>query len=176
MRFLTPFSRLLRFAGLFLFFAGLVWAHNPDSSWATVRVAGDTIEVKVEMATESAWHFLGNSRDSAPDIDHSMPKLRAAAPDVYRLSVGDRVLTPKETSVERSEEDGVQFRLLFTVPKGDAPVRFEPGHLKRMSKEHRTTLTLLDQADNVLRGEILNAKKTAVEMKLPSPSPVPATK
>ncbi|HEX2854173.1 MAG TPA: hypothetical protein VHO24_13130 [Opitutaceae bacterium] len=176
MKFFASPARLFRFAGLLLFSAGFVYGHNPSSSWATVRIAGDTIELKVEMARETAWLFLGNTLDSAPDIDHSVPKLRAAAPNVYRLSLGDRVLTPKETGVELRDEDGVQFRLVFVHPKGEPLVRFEPGYLKRLAADHRTTLTLLDPADNVLRGEIMNPKKTAVDLKLPAPGPVSPAK
>ncbi len=154
-------------AWLFLFSAGFVFGHDPLSSWAILQPTADRLEFKVEMGAEAAWLFLGESLDHAPDIDHSMARLRERAAGVYRLSAGGKDLAVIETKVEQREEDGVVFRLSYARPAGGGPVRFEATFIKRLPAGHRTTLTLLDETEKVFRAEILNAAKPAVELPLP---------
>lgn len=154
-------------AWLFLGSAGLVFGHDPLSSWAILQPTADRLEFKVEMGAEAAWLFLGESLDRAPDIDHSMARLRERAAGVYRLSTGGKDLAALETKVEQREEDGVVFRIVYARPAGGGPVRFEATFIKRLPAEHRTTLTLLDETGKVFRAEILNAAKPAVELPLP---------
>jgi hypothetical protein len=152
-----------RFVLLFVFSAALAFAHNPNSSWAILQVFADRCELKVELASESAWLFLGETLDSAPDVEHALPRLRAKAADVYRLAAAGRTLVARETGAELREEDGVVFTLVFARPAAD-PVHFEALYLKRLPADHRTTLTVLDAAGNVVRGAILNAAKPAVDL------------
>jgi hydrogenase/urease accessory protein HupE len=154
------------FVCLFFFSTGFVFGHNPITSWAVVQLHADHMELKVELATESAWLFLGETLESAPAVEGSLPRLKAKAVEVYRLSTGGRILQPRETGVELREEDGVEFRLVFERPAA-GPIHFEALYLKRLPPDHRTTVTMIDEADKVVRSELLNAKKLSVDIDVP---------
>jgi hypothetical protein len=156
---------------VFIFFGSLAGAHDPLASWAVLQVRGDRLEFRVEMGAESAWLWLGESADKAPDIEHSLARLRRQAAGIYRLSAAGRELAALETSVEQREEDGVVFRWVYARPVENGPVRFEATFVKRLPPAHRTTLTLLDVPGKVFRAEILNAAKPTVELPLPPVAP-----
>ena len=152
---------------LLIFSTGLVFAHNPLASWATAQLRGDRIELTVDLASESAWLFLGETLDVAPNVEGSLPRLRARAGEVYRLSVDGRLLQPLETNVELREEDGVEFRIVFKRPSA-GPVHFDATYLKQLPANHRTTLTILNEAGSLVRSEILNATKLSADVVLPA--------
>ena len=131
------------------------------SSWAVARLHADRLELEVEMASESAWLLLGEPADSPPDVANALPRLRALGPSLYRVFSADgREFTPRSSEVELREEDGVAFLLTYPKPSGD-PLRFDAGYLQKLSDDHRTTLTLKDESDAVLRTELLNKADAA---------------
>ena len=135
--------------------------HNPMSSWAVARLHADRLELEVEMASESAWLLLGEPADSPPDVANALPRLRALGPSLYRVFSADgREFTPRSSEVELREEDGVAFLLTYPKPSGD-PLRFDADYLQKLSDDHRTTITLKDEADAVLRTELLNKADAA---------------
>ncbi len=149
------------------------FGHNPVTSWAVARLHDDRLELEVELAAESAWLFLGQPATVAPDVPAVLPQLKAQATGLYRVSVGGVELPARVLAVELREEDGVGFLLVYPRP-ASGPVRFEASYLQKLSADHRTTLTLKDEADKVRRTEILTAANRVVEMALPSDAPLPA--
>jgi hydrogenase/urease accessory protein HupE len=161
----------------FALLSGRAVAHNPISSSAILDLQRERMELKVEMASESAWLFLGETLDRAPDVAGSLPRLRSAVPQSYALSINGRVLVPQETSAEL-EDDAVVLRLVYERPNS-GPLHCDALYLQRLPADHRSTLTLLESQQS-LRTDLLNASKHAVDFTLPAqataaPAPGPAT-
>jgi hydrogenase/urease accessory protein HupE len=142
--------------------AGRAFAHNPMTSWAVARLQGERVELEVEMSAESAWVLLGKPADTAPDVAAELPRLKQLAPELYALSDGGAGLAPRSAEVELTEEDGVNFRLVYERTSG-GPLRFDAAFLRKLSPDHRTALTLKDADDKVLRTEVLTAAADSVE-------------
>src|SRR5215207_4251554 len=123
-------------------------AHNPMTSWAVARLHADRMELKVEMAAESAWAFLGEPADVPPDVASKLPQLKARAVEAYRVFDGGAELAPRAAEVELTEEDGVGLVLVYPRPTA-GPLRFEARYLAKLPAGHRTTLTLKDERDTV---------------------------
>jgi len=92
--------------------------------------------------------------------------LRTKAGEVYQLSYGGKILTPRETSVELHEEDGVEFHLIFARP-ASGPLLFDAAYLRLLPADHRTILTMLDEKEQTIRSEIIHTSKPSVTMELP---------
>ncbi|HEU5080601.1 MAG TPA: HupE/UreJ family protein [Opitutaceae bacterium] len=144
----------------------LARAHNPIASWARLELRDDRMELRVEMATESAWLFIGETLDRAPDMEGSMPRLRMLVSQAYALSVGDRVLTPRQTVAEFKEDDAVELTLVYERPTA-ASIHCDALYLQRLPADHRSTLTLLDETGKTVRTELLTRDKHAVDLTLP---------
>jgi hydrogenase/urease accessory protein HupE len=159
------------------FHSGSAFAHNPITSWTVVRLWPDRLELRLEMAAESAWLVLGGSMDFPPDVAGHLSQLNAAAPNVYRISQGGKRLAPRETHAFFSDEDGsVVFWVTFPRP-GAGPALFDASYLAQLPSDHRATLTVKDETGKTLRTELVNAAKTLVDVDLPgaaSPSPGPS--
>jgi HupE / UreJ protein len=99
--------------------SGFAFGHNPITSWAVVQLHPDRLDLRLEMASESAWIFLGEAPDSPPDVAGSLSRLKKHAAEVYQLYSGGRGLVPLRADVEFHDEDGsVIFRLFFPRPGG----------------------------------------------------------
>ena len=144
-----------------------VFAHNPMASWAVARLHEDRLELEVEMAAESAWAFLGESPDVAPDVASKIPQLKARAAQAYRVLDGGSELADRSAEVELKDEDGLALVLVYPRPVA-GPLRFEAAYLAKLPAGHRTTLTLKDERDAVRRTELLTATNAAVELPLPA--------
>jgi len=142
--------------------AGRVLAHNPMTSWAVARLHDDRVELEVELSAESAWALLGGSQNSAPDVGAELPKLKELAASLYQVSAGGAGLAPNSAEVELREDDGVGFLLVYPRT-ARAPLRFDAAFLRRLPADHRTALTLKDEADKVLRTEVLTAAASSLE-------------
>jgi hydrogenase/urease accessory protein HupE len=151
---------------LIVLFPRAVVGHNPIASWTVARLHADRLELEVEMAAESAWAFLGEPANVPPNVASVLPRLKAQAASAYRVYAGDVQLTPLMSEVELREEDGVVFRLVYPRPSRD-PLRFEAAYLQSLPPDHRTTLTLKDEADTVRNTELLTATRASVELALP---------
>ena len=149
--------------------AGGVLAHNPMASWAVARLSTDRVELDVELSAESAWALLDGDPDVAPGVRGKLPELKELAPRLYRVSNGSVELALQSAEVEFREEDGVGFLLVYSRPSGDG-LRFDADFLKRLSGGHRTTLTLKDANDNVLRTQLLTAADNIVRTSAAAPS------
>lgn len=115
------------------------------------------------MSAESAWLLLGEPADSPPDVASALPRLKALGPSLYRVSAGGAELSPRSFEAELREEDGVAFIMTYPKPAADA-LRFDAAFLEKLSDEHRTTLTLRDESDRVVRTEILTKADAAKEL------------
>lgn len=142
--------------------AGRALAHNPMTSWAVARLDDDRVELEVEMSSESAWALLGEPATTAPDVGTALDRLKGIAPDLYQLSAGGAELQPRSAEVELTDEDGVNFQLVYPRTPG-GPLRFDAAFLRKLSPGHRTALTLKDAADHVIRTEVLTATASSVE-------------
>lgn len=156
---------------------GLLWsvvlrAHDAMSSGGVVQVTATRVELVVDMGAEAAWLLIGESLDRAPDIDHSMDRLKAEAGKIYLLSWRGKEIVPRETTLDRRDDGGVAFKFVFETPAGSGKLRFEALFLKRMAEGHLTTLTLVDAGDNVLAAEILSPRQMAMEFSWPPPADV----
>jgi hydrogenase/urease accessory protein HupE len=123
----------------------------------------------VEMASESAWLFLGETLNSAPNVERSLPRLKAKAAEAYLVAVDGRTLQPRETDAALREEDGVVLRLVFPRP-AEGTVRFEATYLKRLPPAHRTTLTLIE-GERLILTELMNFDEPFVRTLLPALAP-----
>jgi hydrogenase/urease accessory protein HupE len=149
------------------FHPGSAFGHNPITSWTVARLWPDRLEVRLEMAAESAWLILGNPADSPPDVAGHLPQLKAAAQDVYKISQAGKALAPREANIDFRDEDGsVVFWVIFPRP-GAGLVRFDANYLARLPSDHRATLTVKDETKQTLRSELVNATKPTVEVELP---------
>jgi hydrogenase/urease accessory protein HupE len=142
--------------------AGRALAHNPMASWAVARLYEDRVELDVELSSESAWTLLGGAKGVAPKVGAELPRLKALAPSLYKVTSGGAALAPTSVEVELREEDGVGFLLVYPRPS-DGPLRFEAAFLRSLPAEHRTALTLKDADDKVLRTEVLRAAANSLE-------------
>jgi hydrogenase/urease accessory protein HupE len=152
---------------LFIFSAGFAFGHDPIASWATAQLYSDRLELTLTLATETAWLVMGGTLDTAPNVEGSLPQLQVKAAEAYQLSVGGRILAPREISAALHEEDAVKIRFIFDRPDA-GPVHFDALYLLRLAPNHRSTLTLVDAANNLIRGELLSASKHAVDIELPA--------
>jgi len=147
-----------------------VFGHNPITSWAVARLHADRLVLEVEMASESAWAFLGEPANVPPNVASMLPRLKAQAASSYRVYAGDVQLTALTSDVELREEDAVVLILVYPRPSS-GPLRFEAAYLKRLPADHRTTLTLKDEGDAVRSTELLTATRATVELPLPVGEP-----
>jgi hydrogenase/urease accessory protein HupE len=150
---------------LLMLCTGAAFGHNPMTSWAIARLHGESLELEVELSAESAWLLLGEPATSPPDVANALPRLKALAPSLYSVTASGVELAPRTTDVELREEDGVGFLLVYPRPAG-RQLRFDAAFLPKLSADHRTTLTLKDASDKVLRTELLTASNTRAEMAL----------
>jgi hydrogenase/urease accessory protein HupE len=151
---------------LFILTPVLVLGHNPMTSWAIAHFAPDRLDLEIEMSAESAWVLLGEPATTPPDVAKALPRLKALAPSLYRVSSGGAELSPSSVNVELREEDGVAFLLTYALPT-TGPLSFDAAFLRKLSSDHRSTLTLKDEADKVLRTELLNASNATVDTTFP---------
>jgi hydrogenase/urease accessory protein HupE len=150
--------------------AGRALAHNPMTSWAVARLHENSVELEVELSAESAWALLGGPADAAPDVGAELPKLKALAPSLYRVSAGGAELVPTSVEVELREEDGVGFLLVYPRPS-NGPLRFDATFLRRLPADHRTALTLKGADDKVLRTEVLKGAASSLETEAAGTAP-----
>ena len=129
------------------------------------------------MAAESAWLVLGGAENSPPDVAGHMPQLKAAAPDVYKISQVGKTLVPRKTDAVFSDEDGsVVFWAIFPRPSAGLAL-FDASYLARLPSDHRATLTVKDETGKTVRSELVNPARPSVEVELPaaaSPAPGPS--
>ena len=138
-----------------------------------VRLYPDRLELRLEMAAESAWRVLGGAPDSPPDVAGHLAQLKTCAANVYHVSAGGHALAPLQADPVFSDEDGsVVFSLVFPRPTA-GPVHFDASYLKRLPADHRATLTLRDEGNKLVRSELVNATKTAVDISLPGSASAP---
>jgi hypothetical protein len=158
------FSSKVYFLILFVILcAGGVFAHNPLASWAVAHLNADRVELDVELSAESAWALLGGDANVAPDVRSKLPELKELATGLYRVSIGSVALAPQSAEVEVREEDGVGFIVIYSRLSGDE-LRFDAEFLKRLPGGHRTTLTLKDANDKVIRTQLLTSVNNSVKM------------
>lgn len=142
--------------------AGGVLAHNPLASWSVARLSAERVELDVEMSAESAWALLGGDPNVPPNVGAKLPELKRLAPELYRISSGSAALAPQSVDVELREEDGVSFLLTYPRPAGES-LRFNADFLQKLPVAHRTTLTLKDADEKVLRTQILTPDASLLE-------------
>lgn len=148
-------------------FSATALGHNPITSWAVARLYPDRLELRLEMASETAWLFLGEPVNSPPDIAGSLPRLKLHAAEAYQLFAAGQTLAPRATNVDFRDEDGsVVIGLIFPRPAA-GPARFDASYLARLPSDHRATLTVRDEANKTLRSELVNAAKSSVDVELP---------
>jgi hydrogenase/urease accessory protein HupE len=140
-----------------------VFAHNPMSSWAVARIYSDRVELDAEVSAESAWTLLGGDPNVAPNVRGRLPELKELAPQIYRILSGGVELAPQSAEIEVREEDGVGFLLVYSKPAGEK-LRFDADFLRKLPAGHRTTLTLKDADEKVLRTQILTSANNFLEM------------
>jgi hydrogenase/urease accessory protein HupE len=148
-------------------FSSTAFGHNPITSWSVARLYPDRLELRLEMASETAWLFLGEPVNSPPDIAGSLPRLKLHAAEAFRLFAGGRTLAPRETNVDFRDEDGsVVIWLIFPRPAAGL-ARFDASYITRLPADHRATLTVRDEGNKTIRSELVNGAKTSVEVELP---------
>src|SRR5215211_3946324 len=102
------------------------------TSWAVARLHDDRVELEVEMSAESAWALLGEPSTSAPDVGAAVGRLQGVAPDLYKLSAGGVELSPRSAEVELTDEDGVNFQLVYPRTS-DGTLRFDAAFLRKLT-------------------------------------------
>jgi len=142
--------------------AGGVLAHNPLASWSVARLYPDRVELDVELSAESVWTLLGGDPNVPPDVRARLSELKELAPSLYKVSGGSAGLAPQSAEVEVREEDGVGFLLVYARPAGET-LRFDADFLRKLPNAHRTTLTLKNADDKVLRTQLLTAGNSFLE-------------
>jgi hydrogenase/urease accessory protein HupE len=142
--------------------AGGVFAHNPMSSWAVASLYPNRVELNVELSAESAWTILGGDANVPPNVGARLSELKELAPRLYKVSSAGAGLAPQSSEVELRDEDGVGFILIYPRPSGES-LRFDADFLLTLPAGHRTTLTLNDAGDKVLRTQVLTSANNFLE-------------
>lgn len=148
-------------------------AHDPMSSWATVRATPEALVLEAEMGFETAMTVLGLPIDSGITSSKTALLIRSLKTEVelgnlYRIAaVLDRSPVPLlAAEIELAEEDGIHLVLKFEArPAMDLTVQV--GFLHRLHPTHRSALSLLGSDSRVIDSVILGGGKSEASFTLP---------
>lgn len=133
------------------------------------------MELTITMARSAAFLLIKDQHPDAAYVDaDTFAKVRApllvAGANLCRLTAASKALTPNSIDVEMTDENDVQFRLVYPRPTERASVRFEFPYLKKMVEGHLLTRAVWNEDKTGLNTRELRADENqAVDVVLPAP-------
>ena len=123
-------------------------AHEPFQSYASVRLRASQLEVSLTMSMIAAERLLDPRPTellSPETFDVQAPRLRAGAAGLFQLTAGTSPLSPQSANVYLTEENDIEFRLVYPRPAGGR-LNIVLSYLQKMSDDHHATLAVVDEA------------------------------
>ena len=141
--------------------------HDSMSSWAVAKLRPKSLELRVTLGVEAVQLLMdkqvGPIDDSTPAL---LQELKSRARSLYQVYAGGAQLIPRSVEVTIEEVDGVDVLLVYPRPRV-GPLRFEASYLSKLPKGHRTSLVLVNEADQILWSQLPTSASPTVEMDLP---------
>ena len=149
-------------------------AHDPMSSWATVRATSEALVVEAELGYETAMTVLGLPIDEGVTPARMTRLIRLLGAEVelgnfYRI-VGSPEQVPVpllSAELGMEEEDGIRLVLKF-APRPATEVTVQGRFLHRLHPAHRSALSLLGSDSRVLDSVILRSGQPDAHFLLPA--------
>ena len=163
--------RRLVAAALALGLATLGCAHDLSVSLTRVSVGPDQVEVRLNMAAETAW--AATERVVAPGVafvaetfaTEAKPHLLTWARRMVSVSVDGARLEPARVDVVPIE-DHFEFAWDFRRPSAGGLLTFEERYLPGMPAGYLTKIEVCDEAGEVMVATVLDAGTTSIEITL----------
>jgi hypothetical protein len=169
--------RLVVWAAVLAFGAGMARAHDPFEITADVRVRAEALTVDVAMARSTALAIASDVAE-APTFDPTQfAEHRAAflarAPNLFVLSSPQGLLTPSHAEVGLSVEGDVEFHLTYPSP-ATGPLHLEAPHLAKLGRGFGDVVRVRGPTGESLADKLLGAADPTLEFAVPATaSPVP---
>lgn len=150
-------------------------AHDPGLSTAEIVIRGDRLEVTTGFAPDDARYFLppgarGGDRWNEENFEDARPGLLAAAPTLWEVRVGEKLLGPRETRVELLPGDNVSFYLVFPGVSQGGKLTLRAPRLGDLPSGHRQFVIVSDHQGLALTKKLMKATDAVIEVDLPGAS------
>jgi hydrogenase/urease accessory protein HupE len=157
-------------------FLALAWggltgvrAHDPGISTAQGEVRADAFELVTGLAPADAEQLVPpEARSAGRMTDEEFPKVRghlqAIAPQLWEVRVGDKVLAPREASVQLLPGDNVSFKLVWPRPPGAERLILRSTRLGNLPPGHRQFVIVTDERGSAIAKKLLSAKDATLEV------------
>ena len=136
----------------------LVHAHDPYDAFTTVTVRPDSLEFILTMAQSTVLKLIDPSVRIPALTPQNMtelnPRLTRAAAALFVIKSVHTPLTPRQISVELTEENDIVFRLIYPRP-APGPLLFSAVYLKNLGDGYGGVLEINDHTGHNLGWEQL---------------------
>ena len=175
---LTNVSR--KIAGYFglgvLLGTSVAFGHDPFSSTVTARFQHGRLEVRIIMAENVAGELLakqGVVETDPSELPGLLPHLEELAATFVEVTAGGVAEIPERTTVVGKPGE-VEINLVYPFPE-KGPVRLNAAFLGGLPGAFSGTITVFDEAENMLGSKNVSGTNLAVEVAVPAiknPPPV----
>jgi hydrogenase/urease accessory protein HupE len=149
----------------------LLRAHDPGISTVQGVVSRDVVELTTGFAPADAEQLVpADARSADRMTEDEFAKVRkvldAVAPHLWELRVGERVVPPKEASVQLLAGDSVSFRLVWPRPSDAERVTLRAPQIANLPPGHRQFVIITDDRGSTIAKKLLSAKDAELELAL----------
>jgi hypothetical protein len=148
-----------------------VHAHDPYDAFTTVTVRPGSLELILTMAQSTVLKLIDPSaRISALTLEKMTelnPRLTRAAAALFVIKSVHTSLTPRQISVELTEENDLIFRLSYPPP-APGPLFFSAIYLKNLGEGYGSILEINDHTGHNLGWEQLLWAHPDFEVAIPN--------
>lgn len=150
-------------------------AHDIYSSWTEAVLRADRLELTLTLARASALRLLPNGKTLPPITpgnfaEYASP-LKAAAPDLFEINSGGKLLGLSSSEVTISGDADITFKLNYPRP-AQGSLRFAANYLFQLVDGHVGTLVVSDPSGRDLGWSPVTVDQAVFEIRLPASSPV----
>ena len=143
-------------------------AHDPGISTAQGQVRADALEIAVGFAPADAEQLLppearASGKWTQAEFVAAQPLLAGLAPQILELRAGGVEIAPRETRVQLSSGDALNFLLVYPRP-APGVVTLRAPKLGALPPGHREFVIIVDERGSTIAKKLLSAKDDAVEM------------
>jgi len=147
-------------------------AHEIMSSWTTVRLEPDRLELTTKIAAEAVWPAVQTEAPEAifevERVEELRPLLERCARRLHELTAAGRPLLATRAEV-KVVEDYLEFRVAYPRP-APGVVRVEARYLARMSPEFEANFSVVQAGGAVLLSRTLDRQQPSLELPWPQRS------
>ncbi len=163
--------RLGVFVAFLLGCAGVARAHDPGISTVQGEVRGDAIELVTGLAPADAEQLVppdarSAGRMSEEEFQKARAQLAAIAPKIWELRSGDKLVAPRESSVQLLAGDNLSFRIVWPRPAGTDPLTLRSAQLGNLPPGHRQFVIVTDERGSTIGKKLLSVKDDTLALKL----------